>query len=195
MINSQSGFFQLARKNRDGNNYTIETNSISFTKEIDGKQYNIYALPEEVTNPEHAIDHFYEEIQLTPVMSAKASGETKTYYFNPHFAKAISDVNTMPSTVTIRSPRQLYSLAKYFDNGYNALKTITFKQDRDLVYSSYQWENYTSYGIVAKQNPIGSSSSFEAKYDGSCYAIKDVNFYTENGSYLGMFGQIGKSPE
>lgn len=177
----------------DGNNYTIETNSISFTKEIDGKQYNIYALPEEVANPEHAIDHFYEEIQLTPVMSAKASGETKTYYFNPHFAKAISDVNTMPSTVTIRSPRQLYSLAKYFDNGYNALKTITFKQDRDLVYSSYQWENYTSYGIVAKQNPIGSSSSFEAKYDGSCYAIKDVNFYTENGSYLGMFGQIGKS--
>lgn len=177
----------------DGKNYTIETKSISFTKEIDGKQYNIYALPKEATNPEHAIDHFYEEIQLTPVMSAKASGETKTYYFNPHFAKAISDVNTMPSTVTIRSPRQLYSLAKYFDNGYNALKTITFKQDRDLVYSSYQWENYTSYGIVTKQNPIGISSSFEAKYDGSCYAINDVNFYTENGSYLGMFGQIGKS--
>lgn len=177
----------------DGKNYTIETKSISFTKEIDGKQYNIYALPKEATNPEHAIDHFYEEIQLTPVMSAKASGETKTYYFNPHFAKAISDVNTMPSTVSIRSPRQLYSLAKYFDDGYNALKTIAFKQDRDLVYSSYQWENYTSYGIVTKQNPIGMSSSFEAKYDGSCYAINDVNFYTENGSYLGMFGQIGKS--
>lgn len=177
----------------DGSNYTIKTASVSFTKEIDGKQYNIYTLPEEVTNPEHAIEHFYEEIQLTPVMSARSSGETKTYYFNPHFAKAISDVNAMPSTVTIRSPRQLYSLAKYFDNGYNALKTITFKQDRDLVYSSYQWENYTSYGIVTKQNPIGLSSSFEAKYDGSCYAIKDVNFYTENGSYLGMFGQIGKS--
>lgn len=177
----------------DGSNYTIETTSVSFTKEIDGKQYNIYALPKEATNPEHAIDHFYEEIQLTPVMSARASGETKTYYFNPHFAKAISDVNTMPSTVTIRSPRQLYSLAKYFDNGYNTLKTITFKQDRDLVYSSYQWENYTSYGIVTKQNPIGLSSSFDAKYDGSCYAVNDVNFYTENGSYLGMFGQIGKS--
>ena len=177
----------------DGSNYTIETATVSFTKEIDGKQYNIYTLPTEVTNPKHAIDHFYEEIQLTPVMSARASGETKTYYFNPHFAKAISDVNAMPSTVTIRSPRQLYSLAKYFDNGYNALKTITFKQDRDLVYSSYQWENYTSYGIVTKQNPIGLSSSFEAKYDGSCYAINDVNFYTENGSYLGMFGQIGKS--
>lgn len=177
----------------DGKNYTIETASANFTKEIDGKQYNIYTLPKEVTNPEHAIDHFYEEIQLTPVMSARASGETKTYYFNPHFAKAISDVNTMPSTVTIRSPRQLYSLAKYFDNGYNALKTITFKQDRDLVYSSYQWKNYTSYGIVTKQNPIGMSSSFEAKYDGSCYAINDVNFYTGNGSYLGMFGQIGKS--
>lgn len=177
----------------DGSNYTIETATVSFTKEIDGKQYNIYTLPEEVTNPKHAIEHFYEEIQLTPVMSARASGETKTYYFNPHFAKAISDVNAMPSTVTIRSPRQLYSLAKYFDNGYNALKTITFKQDRDLVYSSYQWENYTPYGIVTKQNPIGLPSSFEAKYDGSCYAINDVNFYTENGSYLGMFGQIGKS--
>lgn len=177
----------------DGSNYTIETATVSFTKEIDGKQYNIYTLPEEVTNPKHAIDHFYEEIQLTPVMSARSSGETKTYYFNPHFAKAISDVNAMPSTVTIRSPRQLYSLAKYFDNGYNALKTITFKQDRDLVYSSYQWESYTSYGNVTKQNPIGMSSSFEAKYDGSCYAINDVNFYTENGSYLGMFGQIGKS--
>lgn len=177
----------------DGSNYTIETATVSFTKEIDGKQYNIYTLPEKVTNPEHAIEHFYEEIQLTPVMSARASGETKTYYFNPHFAKAISDVNAMPSTVTIRSPRQLYSLAKYFDNGYNALKTITFKQDRDLVYSSYQWENYTLYGIVTKQNPIGLPSSFEAKYDGSCYAINDVNFYTENGSYLGMFGQIGKS--
>lgn len=177
----------------DGSNYTIKTASVSFTKEIDGKQYNIYTLPEEVTNPEHAIEHFYEEIQLTPVMSARSSGETKTYYFNPHFAKAISDVNAMPSTVTIRSPRQLYSLAKYFDNGYNALKTITFKQDRDLVYSSYQWENYTSYGIVTKQNPIGLSSSFDAKYDGSYYAINDVNFYTENGSYLGMFGQIGKS--
>ena len=177
----------------DGSNYTIETATVSFTKEIDGKQYNIYTLPEKVTNPEHAIEHFYEEIQLTPVMSARASGETKTYYFNPHFAKAISDVNAMPSTVTIRSPRQLYSLAKYFDNGYNALKTITFKQDRDLVYSSYQWENYTPYGIVTKQNPIGLPSSFEAKYDGSCYAINDVNFYTENGSYLGMFGQIGKS--
>lgn len=177
----------------DGSNCTIETATVSFTKEIDGKQYNIYTLPEKVTNPEHAIEHFYEEIQLTPVMSARASGETKTYYFNPHFAKAISDVNAMPSTVTIRSPRQLYSLAKYFDNGYNALKTIIFKQDRDLVYSSYQWEHYTPYGIVTKQNPIGLSSSFEAKYDGSCYAINDVNFYTENGSYLGMFGQIGKS--
>lgn len=187
------GIPSSVRVSVDGKNYTIEMNSISFTKEIDGKQYNIYTLSKEVMNPEHAIDHFYEEIQLTPVMSAKASGETKTYYFNPHFAKAISDVNTIPSTVTIRSPRQLYSLAKYFDDGYNALKTITFKQDRDLVYSSYQWEKYTSYGNVTKQNPIGSSSSFEAKYDGSCYAINDVNFYTENGSYLGMFGQIGKS--
>lgn len=187
------GIPSSVRVSVDGSNYTIETASANFTKEIDGKQYNIYALPEEVTNPKHSIDHFYEEIQLTPVMSARASGETKPYYFNPHFAKAISDVNTMPSTVTIRSPRQLYSLAKYFDDGYNALKTITFKQDRDLVYSSYQWEKYTSYGIVTKQNPIGSSSSFEAKYDGSCYAINDVNFYTENGSYLGMFGQIGKS--
>lgn len=187
------GIPSSVRVSVDGSNYTIETASANFTKEIDRKQYNIYTLPKEVMNPEHAIEHFYEEIQLTPLMSAKASGETKTYYFNPHFAKAISDVNTMPSTVTIRSPRQLYSLAKYFDNGYNALKTITFKQDRDLVYSSYQWEKYTSYGIVTKQNPIGSSSSFEAKYDGSCYAINDVNFYTENGSYLGMFGQIGKS--
>lgn len=187
------GIPSSVRVSVDGSNYTIETASANFTKEIDGKQYNIYTLPKEVMNPEHAIEHFYEEIQLTPLMSAKASGETKTYYFNPHFAKAISDVNTMPSTVTIRSPRQLYSLAKYFDNGYNTLKTITFKQDRDLVYSSYQWENYTSYGIVTKQNPIGSSSSFEAKYDGSCYAINDVNFYTENGSYLGMFGQIGKT--
>lgn len=187
------GIPSSVRVSVDGKNYTIETASANFTKEIDGKQYNIYTLPKEVMNPEHAIEHFYEEIQLTPLMSAKASGETKTYYFNPHFAKAISDVNTMPSTVTIRSPRQLYSLAKYFDDGYNALKTITFKQDRDLVYSSYQWEDYTSYGIVTKQIPIGSSSSFEAKYDGSCYAINDVNFYTENGSYLGMFGQIGKS--
>ena len=187
------GIPSSVRVSVDGSNYTIETASANFTKEIDGKQYNIYTLPKEVMNPEHAIEHFYEEIQLTPVMSAKASGETKPYYFNPHFAKAISDVNTIPSTVTIRSPRQLYSLAKYFDDGYNALKTITFKQDRDLVYSSYQWEKYTSYGNVTKQNPIGSSSSFEAKYDGSCYAINDVNFYTENGSYLGMFGQIGKS--
>lgn len=187
------GIPSSVRVSVDGSNYTIETASANFTKEIDRKQYNIYTLPKEVMNPEHAIEHFYEEIQLTPLMSAKASGETKTYYFNPHFAKAISDVNTIPSTVTIRSPRQLYSLAKYFDDGYNALKTITFKQDRDLVYSSYQWEKYTSYGNVTKQNPIGSSSSFEAKYDGSCYAINDVNFYTENGSYLGMFGQIGKS--
>lgn len=100
------GIPSSVRVSVDGSNYTIETASANFTKEIDGKQYNIYTLPKEVMNPEHAIEHFYEEIQLTPVMSAKASGETKPYYFNPHFAKAISDVNTIPSTVTIRSPRQ-----------------------------------------------------------------------------------------
>lgn len=169
-------------------------NSDHFSVTVNTDEYWIYPLSKETLNVNCYIDGYYERITLQA-----ESTETKYYDFNPHFARTVkevsenSSISNVPSSVSIRSPRQLYNLATYFDYGYQKYSSITYKQERDIVYSVYDWDAYTTYGIVSKQIPIGEESSFNATYDGTCYKISDISFETENGNYVGMFGQVGET--
>lgn len=175
--------------------YSIDTsNSNHLSVTVNKDEYWIYPLTKDVMNVDHYIDGYYERITLNA-----ENTETKYYDFNPHFARSIkeasenSSISNIPTSVSIRSPRQLYNLATYFDDGYQKYTSITYKQERDIVYSVYDWDTYTPYGIVTQQIPIGENSSFNATYDGTCYKISDISFEAGNGNYVGMFGQVGET--
>ena len=165
---------------------------------VNGVEYNIYPLSKDIVNPNTAITDFYERISLTAKSNDNSVISTKFYDFNPHFARTVrwvtdkeSVISTLGTTITIRSPRQLYNLSKYYDGYRTIVEGKTFKQERNMVYSTYEWTNYTNENnTVTKQAPIGASdaTTFTANYDGGCYRIGDISFYTENGSYAGMFG-------
>ncbi len=172
----------------------IDTNSEHYSVAVNQEEYWIYPLSKESMNPTSFIENYYERV----VIEAE-NAETKYYDFNPHFARSVKEVSEnaklsdVPSSVSIRSPRQLYNLASYFDNGYQKYTSITYKQERDIVYCTYDWNTYTSYGTIEQQKPIGEMSRFDATYDGTCYKISDVSFVSESGNYIGLFGQVGET--
>lgn len=184
---------------------TIDTSDLSKAKtaEISGIKYYIFPLPNEWNNPEGAIQNFYKRLAITPM-----NGDNpKTSYFdyNPHFARtvnAVSDTDSPTSSVravSIRSPRHLYNLSKFYDAGYRNLGkgNMLFRQERDIDYSSYDWNNYYKNGqtSVTAQNPIGGSKkySFLGTYEGNYHTIDSVGFETKDGNYVGMFGYVDQS--
>ena len=156
--------------------------------------YFIYPLTVDECNVENAVENYYERVTVST-----EGAEDKYFDFNPHFARSVVEVasldsgnSAIPSEISIRSPRHLNNLSKYYDLGY---KTIvgnkTYRQERDMIYSSYNWTSYTNNSkTVSSQEPIGRSEStaFSATYDGGCYRIGDVSFVSESGYYIGMFG-------
>ena len=161
-----------------------------------GKTYYIYPLNKETVNPTSAINVYYSEVVIK---TSDSGSETKTYYYNPHFARTVVESDDMPSskptTISIRSPRHLYNLSLYYDDGYRGiLNNVTYKQERNMDFASYEWSTYFSSNkrssyFIDSQSPIGASkeSSFNNTYDGGCYIINNVSFISD-GYYVGMFG-------
>ena len=155
--------------------------------------YTIYPLSSSDVNPNNAINGFYEKCVV------KYGANELSFYFNPHFGRSVVESDELPSKVQgdivyVRSPRQLNNLSLYFNDYRNFLgNNITYKQERDMNYnpSVYDWNTFGKDGkVVNTQGPIGAdvNNSFNATYDGGCFEINNVNFITDDGTYVGLFG-------
>lgn len=173
----------------NGNIKTINFNSDSYPSGI----YSIYPLSSVDVNPDGAISNFYEKCEI------KYGVNALNFYFNPHFGRSVVESDELPSKVQgdivyVRSPRQLNNLSLYFNDYRNILgSNITYKQERNMNYNPnvYEWNTFGKDGkIVSTQGPIGAdfNNSFNATYDGGCFEINNVNFKTESGTYVGLFG-------
>ena len=129
-----------------------------------------------------------------------------TYFFNPHFAKTVhkagaNEAPEAPSTkdyIYLRTGRQLHNLSLYYTRSggqsYRGVtKGCTFAQQRDIAFTDYAWTDFTSFGKITSQAPIGvdAAQSFNATYDGGRFMITDVSFVTADNDYVGMFGYVG----
>ena len=134
----------------------------------------------------------------------EANGK-RTFYFNPHFAKALScpaegstatpvlvypttgqNLTNVPNPIYVRTARHFNSLSKFTDE-YVKDKKYNFLQERDVDYRTYK-----GYGLpdklnnelVYEQRVIGQGtykeSNFNDKfigtYDGGCHRLKNVVF-------------------
>lgn len=195
---------------------TIDLNARSYqVVAADGTVYDIYPLPAELVNAApnggYGFDpgEYYQKITVTS--HTEHNGDIrKTYYFNPHFAKTVGqlanetdNVPKMPEQVgeivSIRTPRHLYALSKYYDSFYRAATintidgqavTVTFAQERDMDYALYDWTGFANeLSRVRWQEPIGrNGGAFVATYDGRCNIITNISFVSESDKYVGMFG-------
>ena len=175
------------------------TTDAHYEVSVSGVAYSIYPLSTELNNPEQAVSGFYERAAISQTIDGVTASEY--YDFNPHFARTVryvvtenAEASTVPSEIAIRSPRQLYNLSLYYDNGYRAeVPNASYLQERDLSYSAYDWTGYTSETeTVTAQEPIGRTkeSSFNTTYNGQCYVISDVSFISEDAYYIGAFGYV-----
>lgn len=164
-----------------------------------GKQavtYRIYPLPTEQVNPTHAVEGYYQRATIS--QSITGGGESNGYFdYNPHFARTVQEtqkdaaVSKLTGMISVRSPRHLYALSRYYDNGYRESTTNqSYMQERELDYAVYQWEKYSDEIAVTEQQPIGADKAhaFRNTYNGGCYAIEHISFVTEKGYYVGLFG-------
>lgn len=186
-------------------NYPVILRSVGQNK-VEGHFY-FRDLPADIVNaPAAAVGNFYSFIQVeTPDTKYDENKGVSYYYFNPHFASTVEQVEssgssrpTLASTakniVRIRTPRQLYLLSKYYSGHAAALSyQVTLEQGRSLNYSVYHWTDAGFDSAVSVQAPIGTANKpFNATYDGKCYVITGVSFQSDT-LYTGMFGYIGKN--
>ena len=135
-------------------------------------------------------DSFYQKITI---------GEN-SYYYNPHFARTVTVNDSKPAapdTVAVRTARQLYDLSRHYGDYAAATARSTFRQELDIDYGRYQWGNYTNYGTISEQSPIGyvgakGNAPFAAEYDGGYHSVTGVSFRSET-LQTGMFGYVGSS--
>ena len=192
--------------------YTINTQEATFhtVTGADGIEYHIYPLPTSTIDNDlagegtgYSTTNFYQRVK---VATSEEGSEPGYFYFNPYFAKTAmraTEDDPVPTLsedeqVYIRTPRHLYALSLYYDRYYrDPTARCVFVQERDLNYSEYDWEHYTtripdgsSSKTINSQGPIGKTDQtfFVAEYDGGCNLIEDVSFETVDDSYVGMFG-------
>ncbi len=172
----------------NGKTYSVNTNNVTPLSVVVGNyKYYIYPLDKSIVNPT-SVTSYYTKVEVS------ANGETKYFNYNPHFAKSVVEVNSgdevsnNPSEVSIKTARQLYNLSKYYAK-YSKLLDTTYKQGRNINYSSYCFVTYSNFDQISYQSPIGLNSlePFKDIYDGSSYTISNISFMT-NGYYVGMFG-------
>ncbi|MDO4960569.1 MAG: prepilin-type N-terminal cleavage/methylation domain-containing protein, partial [Eubacteriales bacterium] len=157
----------------------------------DGTKYEIYPFPSEWVNTTQCNNTtYYLNVELTE------GGKTRNYYFNPHYAKTVSESPSLLeiSEIYLRTARQLNNLSLYYSGYRTVIKNngLTFKQENNLDYKEYEWSDYGRGGeTVTEQRPIGASQgeSFNTTYDGGCNWITNINFVSE-GNYVGLFGYV-----
>ena len=173
----------------NGNTYNVSassTDTLSVT--VGNNSYIIYKLDKSVINPT-SVNSYHTAISVV------SNAETKYFNFNPHFARSVVELNNSgesssnPSEVSIRTARQLYNLSLYYSN-YSSLLNTTYKQERNIKYSTYNFSDYSSFANVNEQSPIGKNvkDPFKDTYDGGSYEISDISFVSEDEYYVGLFG-------
>ena len=150
-----------------------------------------------------------------------------TFYYNPHFSKNAINPDPEnpdeqinfgdPSTIYVRSARQLNDLGRYFyywNPSNSGLSVVTFLQETDISFSSYT-QTYcgvtfnlmdTSASNTYRNKPIGRSGAevevdhgnyysdnFQSVYDGQGYKVIDFRIEASNYQFLGLFGEIEKA--
>ena len=175
-----------------GGSFDVDGNQIEFSSnyyEVTKGNVNYRVYPIDITNFNTAIEDFYKKC----VISTKSG--SKTFYYNPHFGHSAIESDTRPEVpynVYIRSPRHLNNLATMYKNYRNILgSTVTYTQERKMDYATYEWTNYgTKKQVVNYQVPIGETKndSFIGTYKGGSFEINNINFKTESGTYIGLFG-------
>lgn len=183
--------------------YTVNTSSATkYPVTYKGVNYVIFPLDKSVVNPT-SLTTYYTNVSMT------FDTTTKYFVYNPHFASTVVELTSElsdtdnPTTVSIRSPRQLYNLSLYHDKYYLNLlgSKVTYQQNRNMDYVSYDWSTFTNFGsLVSSQEPIGlpkyrddkHTNAFSATYDGGYYEINNVSFISKSGEYVGMFGYINQ---
>lgn len=175
-----------------GGTFSVDGKTIDFSSayyEVTKGNVNYRVYPIDITNFNTAIEDFYKKC----VISTKSG--SKTFYYNPHFGHSAIESDTkpeVPNNVYIRSPRHLNNLATMYKNYRNILgSTVTYTQERKMDYATYEWTNYgTKKQVVNYQVPIGETKndSFIGTYKGGSFEINNINFKTESGTYIGLFG-------
>lgn len=169
----------------DGNPVSFSSTYYEVTK--GNVTYRVY--PIDITGFDLAIDGFYKKCEIS------TDNGSKTFYYNPHFGHSAIESNTVPevpNNVYIRSPRHLNNLAVLYKDYRKTLgSSVTYTQERKMDYAAYEWTNFgTNKMNVTHQVPIGETkdNSFIGTYKGGSFEINNINFKTESGSYIGLFG-------
>lgn len=182
----------------------VRTDNVFSNTSPDGEYY-FRELPAKIVNSESAAaTRFYTYIKVeTPDTAGEENGGISHYYFNPHFAATVVQVesatdepslaSTAENTVRIRTARQLNLLSRFFDKGHSGALTskVTLEQERSLNYTSYNWKEAGYDSEVTEQAPIGhGANKFNATYDGKSNFITGISFSSDT-LYSGMFGCVG----
>lgn len=159
----------------------------------------------------------YLDFQFTLGNDKVKSG---TYFYIPHFAETVvpyilAEGESAPEwddesareyaagllenrgTVSIRTPRHLYSLSLYPHYYHNTQRRVTYHQQLDLNYVGY-----TGYELfpgpaapgqaqeIFAQAPVGDREKpFNGSYNGDCHTITGVTFQADaTRLYAGLFG-------
>lgn len=176
----------------EGGTFSVDEKTIDFSStyyEVTKGNVTYRVYPIDITNFNTAIEDFYKKC----VISTKSG--SKTFYYNPHYGHSAIESDTkpeVPNNVYIRSPRHLNNLAVLYKNyRYILGNNVTYTQERKMDYVAYEWTDFgTDKKVVTYQVPIGETKndSFIGTYKGGSFEINNINFETESGTYIGLFG-------
>lgn len=175
-----------------GDSFSVDGKTIDFSStyyEVTKGNVTYRVYPIDITGIDTAIDGFYKKCEIS------TDNGSKTFYYNPHFGHSAIESDAkpeLPNNVYIRSPRHLNNLTVLYKNYRNILgNTVTYTQERKMDYAAYEWTNFgTNNKVVSSQVPIGETKydSFVGTYNGGSFEINNINFETESGTYIGLFG-------
>lgn len=175
--------------------------------EVQGKPQYLYTLPWNVVHKgfrefEGGSGQFYDTLKL------EIDGSPSTFYYNPHFAKAIAPsqaaAGTIPETAVVRTVRHLYELGYQFNTGNKNNSDYwsapwDYRQERDADYAAYDLSTYDRDVFSDPKNAfvqgmIGGDASrlgaFVKQYDGEKHAIRNLRMEPGSGE-AALFGTIG----
>lgn len=191
----------------DNTDYKERNENGDFTQTVEGTKYIL--LPLQWSVHKYGLSDstsFYQTLTVTPKKNDGTEVEAgkRTFYFNPHFAKALScpvegsveppvkpaeptqganqtleSGNTVP--ILVRTARHFYDISQ-FQTSYVAGRTYYFKQERDLDYEAYTgYSTGTSTYDVRfikgpyAQTPVGTGAKpFAGVYDGQYHKLRSV---------------------
>lgn len=160
--------------------------SINVTK--NSETYYLVPLPKEINNIDLSSSaNFYQKITI------KDTNGENSYYFNPYFAKTVTINDTTPkapSTIYIRSARQLYGMSLYYSNFATETAKSVYYQELDIDYTSYAWTDYyTSDSAIESQAPIDAENGFVASYNGDYHTVSGLTIKSKSAA-TGFFGTV-----